>query len=249
MSFNCFAINKKDALIFLGVPLLLMAFLLIFEPVSIDLWIADHLYTHSTGFIGRRSFFLENILHERVKQAVYLIPLSALIGLLLSYCKLTIIPVWLRNHRRDLVYILLAMGLSTGIMPPLKRITAVQCPWSLERYGGVEHYSSLMQKRAPVVKSAGQCWPGGHASVGFSFFAFFFLFRDKSAQRAKKALKFTLTLGCLLGFGRMLQGAYFLSHNVWTMLIDWTICAALYFVMLAPQAQENIATSASSEQG
>jgi membrane-associated PAP2 superfamily phosphatase len=37
----------------------------------------------------------------------------------------------------------------------------------------------------------------------------------------------------------MLQGAHFLSHNVWTALIDWLICAALYRLMLYhPAAQE-----------
>jgi membrane-associated PAP2 superfamily phosphatase len=26
----------------------------------------------------------------------------------------------------------------------------------------------------------------------------------------------------------MMQGAHFLSHNLWTLLIDWTICLSCY---------------------
>jgi membrane-associated PAP2 superfamily phosphatase len=234
-------VTIKEVTLFIGVPVLLMALLMVFEPVSLDLWIADHLYIHGVGFIGKKSFFLEDILHDRVKQALYTVPVLALLGLIASYCKFSFIPTWLKSHRREMICILLAMGISTGIMPPLKRATAVQCPWSLDRYGGVEHYSSLMSPRAPAVKNKGLCWPGGHASAGFSFLAFFFLFRDKNATKAKKALIFAITLGSVLGFGRMLQGAHFLSHNVWTMLIDWTICAALYFVMLAPHTARTLA--------
>ncbi len=231
----------KEIGLFIGVPLLLMALLLIFDPVFIDLWITDHLYNPETGFIGKKSFFLEDILHDRAKQALYMVPIFALVGLLGSYCKFTFIPSWLKNHRRHMVYILLAMGVSTGVMRPLKLATAVQCPWSLDRYGGVEHYSSLTSPRAPAVKNTGQCWPGGHASAGFSFLAFFFLLRDKNTAKAKQALIFALTLGSVLGFGRMLQGAHFLSHNIWTMLIDWTICAALYFLFLARNTTKNFA--------
>lgn len=53
------SINIKEIGLFIGIPLLLMALLLIFEPVSIDLWIADHLYISGTGFIGKKSFFLK----------------------------------------------------------------------------------------------------------------------------------------------------------------------------------------------
>lgn len=237
------SINIKEIGLFIGIPLLLMALLLIFEPVSIDLWIADHLYISGTGFIGKKSFFLEDILHDRVKQVLYVVPILALVGLLASYRKLSFIPAWLKNHRRDMAYVLLAMGISIGVITTLKRETAVQCPWSLSRYGGVEQYSSLMSPRPPAIKNAGLCWPGGHASAGFSFLAFFFLFRDKNAARAKKALIFALTLGSVLAFGRMLQGAHFLSHNVWTVLIDWTVCATTYFLLLAPHAVKSSAPS------
>ena len=41
-----------------------------------------------------------------------------------------------------------------------------------------------------------------------------------------------ITLGITLSVSRMLQGAHFLSHNLWTALIDWLVCATLYRLML-----------------
>jgi membrane-associated PAP2 superfamily phosphatase len=30
----------------------------------------------------------------------------------------------------------------------------------------------------------------------------------------------------------MMQGAHFLSHNLWTLLLDWTICVLCYRALL-----------------
>lgn len=223
-----------DMRLALGIPLLAMVLLLVFEPTTIDLWIADHLYVPNVGFVGRHSYFLEDILHDRVKQVAYAVPILALAAVLLSYWRCLRIHPLLKENRRRLAYLFLAMSLSTGMVMPLKRATEVQCPWSLDRYGGVEHYSSLTSPRAAPVKHSGLCWPGGHASAGFSFFALFFALRDISSKKAKKALIAATLAGTILGFGRMLQGAHFLSHNIWTMLIDWSICTVLYRFILSP---------------
>jgi membrane-associated PAP2 superfamily phosphatase len=37
----------------------------------------------------------------------------------------------------------LALGLSTAFVTPLKQLTQVQCPWSLSQFGGSETYSKL----------------------------------------------------------------------------------------------------------
>lgn len=81
--------------------------------------------------------------------------------------------------------------------------------------------------------------PGGHASSGFSLLALFFLLRDKRPRSARAALLFALGLGAAFSLGRMMQGAHFLSHNLWTLLLDWTICLLCYRWILyrAPLAQ------------
>lgn len=62
----------------LGLPLLMMALLLVLPTTSIDFAITQYFYTPGVGFAGKHSYLLENILHERAKQAVILLGLLAL---------------------------------------------------------------------------------------------------------------------------------------------------------------------------
>lgn len=210
----------------LGPPLGLAALLLIVEPTRLDFALADYFYQPGTGFVGRHSALLENVFHDRVKQAVILLGVLALLGLALSLVR----PVW-AHLRRPLGYLVLAMGLSTAIVPPLKTLTGVQCPWSLSRYGGAETYSALLSPR-PATDKPGRCWPGGHASSGFALFALYFIWRDRRPRLARLAFAGALLLGCILSGARMMQGAHFLSHNLWTAIFDWLICLGLYRALL-----------------
>lgn len=80
----------------------------------------------------------------------------------------------------------------------------------------------------PAPANPGRCRPGGHASAGFSLLALFFVLRDRRPRAARIALVVALGLGSLFSLGRMLQGAHFLSHNLWTLLINWVICVLTY---------------------
>src|SRR5690606_31792840 len=120
-----------------------------------------------------------------------------------------------------------SLALSTSIVTPLKTLTGVHCPWSLNEFGGTQTYTPLLSERAPSEKP-GRCWPGGHASAGFALVALFFTLRDRRPRLARIALVVALGLGTVFSIGRMMQGAHFLSHNLWTLLLDWTICALNY---------------------
>lgn len=215
----------------LGIPLLLMALLLAFEPSQIDLALEDLLYVPGTGFIGNNSWFLENVLHDWAKRGVIAVGVIALAGALAGY----LFGAGLDKKRW--LYVFLSMAIASSAVMPLKRLTEVHCPWSLDRYGGVEHYSPLTSARATPVEKAGKCWPGGHASSGFCLFALFFALKDIRPRAARVALLVAMGLGITFSVGRMLQGAHFLSHNVWTALIDWTVSALLYQLMLRPAAR------------
>lgn len=210
----------------LGLPLLLMVLLLTLPHDNIDFAITDLFYTAGTGFAGKHSYFLENILHERAKEFVILLGLMAVLGLISSF----VYRPW-RWLRLPLGYLVLSISITTAIVTPLKVVTGVQCPWDLTEYGGTETYSSLLSARAPTSKP-GKCWPAGHATSGFVFFSLYFVLRDRRPRLAKTALVFAFALGSLLGLGRIMQGAHFLSHNIWTALFDWMIALGCYHLLL-----------------
>ena len=68
----------------LGIPVLLMALLLAFDPSPVDFALARLFYEPGQGFIGRSSFWLEDILHDRAKQALILLGVLAIAGFALS---------------------------------------------------------------------------------------------------------------------------------------------------------------------
>ncbi|MFW9605792.1 MAG: phosphatase PAP2 family protein [Pseudomonas sp.] len=206
-----------------GLPISLLIFLLIFDPTPLDFAISNWFYQPDVGFAGKRSYVLENILHDWAKQGVIAFGVLAILGFIGSWVR----PAW-AEWRRPLGYLILAMGISTAIVNPLKTLTKVHCPWSLVEYGGKETHTELLQQRAPTVEKGGRCWPAGHASSGFTLFALFFFLRDWRPRWALAAFWFAFVLGNILGIGRVMQGAHFFSHQLWTAGLDWLICLMLY---------------------
>lgn len=210
-----------------GLPLALLALMLLFEPSRLDFAISGLFFVQGQGFIGRHNSFLEDVLHDRAKQLVIVIGALAIVGFVLS-----LLPTRLRPLRRTLGYLVLAMGLSTSFVTPLKKVSQMHCPWSLEQYGGVENFSPLLGPRAEPVDKPGNCWPGGHAAAGFALFALFFALRNTHPRSAKAALIAAMTLGVVFSLVRIAQGAHFLSHNLWTASLCWLISLAVYDLML-----------------
>jgi membrane-associated PAP2 superfamily phosphatase len=211
----------------LGIPALLVLGLLLLEFTNLDMWLARLAYdSRARQFLGKHSFFLEDILHDRAKQAVIAIAVLSMLAFAASW-----VIDRLKPWRRELGCAVLSMALSTSFVTPLKAVTAVQCPWSLTQFGGSETYSKVFESR-PETEHPGRCWPGGHAATGFTLFALYFALRDRRPRMARYAFGLALGLGMVFSVGRMLQGAHFFSHNVWTAVFCWWICLGVYYAVL-----------------
>ena len=166
--------------VYLGIPAITAITLLLLELTSLDMDIAKMAYDPAAGgFIGKHSYFLENILHYRAKQVVIALGVLSFAGFVAS---VFIGP--LKSWKRELGCMVLSMALSTSFVTPVKAVTAVQCPWSLTEFGGHETYSELLSPR-PATDKPGRCWPGGHAATGFTLLALFFVLRDRRPRLAK----------------------------------------------------------------
>ena len=119
---------------------------------------------------------------------------------------------------------------SLGLMLLLKHGSGVACPWSTPAFSQktaqvIAPFSWLWTDVAPQ----GRCWPAGHASTVFCLFGLFF-----AARRLKKAWAgwvfiAVLVFGSLCAFGRMLQGAHFLSHSVASLLLEFTVAGLIFW--------------------
>lgn len=211
-------------------PLLAMALLLILPPEPLDFAVSRLFWQAGEGFPLRRDFWLQNVLHDGVRFVAVgfaVLFLSLLIGGVLHPRLRPRLKPW----RRHLTYLVIAIAAASALMPPLKAATRMHCPRELTEFGGRETYVPLT---APAVAhhKDGRCWPGGHAATAFSLLALFFALRDKRPRLARRILYAVLTAGTVLSAAQIIRGEHFLSHNVWTLLIDWTICLLLYRVLL-----------------
>ncbi|MDQ8936793.1 phosphatase PAP2 family protein [Acinetobacter rudis] len=141
----------------------------------------------------------------------------------------------LKSQRFLYGYMFLMSSLSTALIGFIKSQSSHACPIHMLKNsstGFIWDFSA----------TDGQCFPGGHASTGFALISGFFVYRLSQHKRAKMFLMFGLGIGFILGWGQMMRGQHFLSHNLWT---AWFIYAfnSVVFAVLAYKFPEKLSTS------
>lgn len=118
------------------------------------------------------------------------------------------------------VLVALLMGIGPLVVGVLKSSSAHSCPWDLVQFGG-HAVSYPLFGSIPENSGPGRCFPGGHASSGFSAMALFFLFWPRRPRLAWCCWWAALVLGTAMGFGQIMRGAHFMSHNLWAAWWVW----------------------------
>jgi membrane-associated PAP2 superfamily phosphatase len=89
-------------------------------------------------------------------------------------------------------------------------------------YGGIEAKTEWFENFTLLHEAGkGRCWPGGHASGGFTMMVLYFVALRYRWRHAKKLLAFTVMLGVIFGTTRIFQGWHFMSHTPWAGVIVW----------------------------
>ncbi len=235
----------------LGIALLLALLVFcLFDLTNIDRVISNALLDPSTGeFILRRSQLFETLTHKWPRVLPDWTGELAIIGALLSFIwpRLAEYPQGVRfaeqarlapllrfttTYRRDLFFVIVAFALTTGVIHYLKAHTSVYCPVETTLYGGKQLRYEWFENFTLLHKAGdGRCWPGGHASSGFTLLALYFIARRYRWQHAKALLCAILVLGIVFGTTRVLQGWHYMSHTFWAGIFVWlsTLLVALVF--------------------
>lgn len=219
--------------LWLALPLAIVAGLLVLDRTDFDLVIAARLYDPvARAFPLRTTFLFDTILHHWTKYIVVLLACLAWGGYLLAHA----VP-GMRSYRRELLFLGMALVLAPAAVAGLKLLSDRHCPWDVVQFGGFAPYLALLDP-APPGLTPGRCFPAGHATTGFSLMAFHFVGWSLTQRRLSRAgLTLGLMVGLGLGFGRMAQGAHFLSHVLWSGLVCWIVLVALYALILCPRTR------------
>ncbi|ERK18455.1 putative membrane protein [Pantoea sp. AS-PWVM4] len=190
------------AINFILLAFLASVFLLWSRHESLDIAISQFWFDPLTQrFPWQHNRWLDLINHRLLKDAIII---GGVVMLLRG--------IQIRDGRRVLVALLLGLGpLVIGI---LKAHSAHSCPWDLAMFGGKAANFTLLSA-VPENSGPGQCFPGGHASSGFAVMGLFFLWWPEKPRLALLALLAGIALGLLMGYGQVMRGAHFFSHNLW----------------------------------
>jgi len=210
-----------------GALLLAITATALIDRLQLDLALARWIYQlEGNRWSLRDQWLLSELLHHRGRQ------LS--ITLLAAFASLLIASLWaprLRSWRIPLTYLVLSPLCASGLVLLGKQITGVECPWSLQPFGGDLAYHSLWQQLFSR-DSTGRCFPAGHASAGYAWLALYFAATACCPQWRLTALCLALGLGLIFGITQQLRGAHFLSHDIWSLALCWASNALLAYGLL-----------------
>ena len=209
---------KKFMLRISAILIFSLAILIYVFPIygKIDLALIQPWIDQFGHFTERNNWYLVHLNHKVFKQLLIAVYLSFLVLWLASF-KLE----KLRPQRWLYGYMFVVSILSTALIGILKSQSAHACPWDMTEQtatGFIWNFTA----------THGHCFPGGHASTGFALITGFFVFRLVQPKRAWFYLTAGLLLGFMMGWGQMMRGAHFLSHNLWTGWIILCFNTALY---------------------
>lgn len=194
-----------------------LVFLLISRNQTLDIYLSDMWFSsQSQSFPLLDNYWLAVVNHVYVKNTIIT-------------CVLGIMLLGLVKRRYDWLIIALIIIAGPLVVSALKSVSTHSCPWDLVRYGGDGWEYPLL---GPVSEMTGKggCFPGGHASGGFALLGLFFIIYPYSKKWATTIAMCALCLGLLMGFGQVMRGAHFFSHNLWSAWWVWLTQLSLYFI-------------------
>ena len=206
--------------------------MLVIDRLGLDFRLADALYDlQGDAWSLKTHPLLETWLHRGGRT------LSQWMGggvILLLLASLLLRP--LRHWRRPLRYLFLAVAGGALAVSVIKQLVPMECPWDLARYGGDWPFVGLLTSR-PTGMPDSACFPAGHASAGYAWIALYFFLRRVRPRLRWLGLATGLGLGLAFGVTQQLRGAHFLSHDLWTLMLCWTISFGLAQRLLPPATQ------------
>jgi membrane-associated PAP2 superfamily phosphatase len=209
-----------------------------------DRWIAGHLYLwEGGGWALKDGFITRTLVHEGGKRLSALAWLCVVAAAAVAWRR----PAW-RAWRGPLLYLALAVLLSTSIVAWMKSWTHVDCPWDLVGFGGTRSYHDLLAALPPHAPP-GRCFPAGHASAGYAWLALFFFFERTHPAWRWRGLAVGLGAGLVFGISQQLRGAHFVSHDAWTLTICWLVALLLHQAMFVREAAVAPAPAATGREG
>ena len=223
------ALRRTSRLLPWSLPLLLLAW---WAARHVDMALAHGVF-HWEGdaWTLKRSLLLEATLHRGGR----LLSQAAWAGLLVAtllHWRSPASQAWTRPAAR----LLLAVFTSVACVAALKALTHMDCPWDLAGLGGDRAFVALFDAR-PLTMGPAACFPAAHAAGGYAWVALYFFLLQVAPGWRHAGLAVGLAAGLVFGVAQQLRGAHFLSHDVASLVVCWTV-ACIVETLSTPPSHE-----------
>jgi len=223
------------------VPLVLFAILApLFAFTHADLRIAHAVFFNAPRgeWVGNADWWTNQFIHQGGTWFVRSLVVAALI-----------VAVWgtfdrrIAEWRKPALYFAVSVILAVGSVGALKTVTNKDCPRDLTEFGGARAYVPLFAHRPPELRDA-RCFPAAHASAGYALLALYFMFLGRNRRWARRGLATGVLTGLIFGISQQSRGAHFISHDLWSAFIVWTVALSTYVVLFRARLWSASAESA-----
>lgn len=171
----------------------------------------------------KRHWLISGWLHDAAHDLVVAIYLLIVVLYLCS-----VFGMRLKAWRHGLSYLAVSLPAATLTVSLFKRLTRVDCPWSVVDFGGERSYQFWLQSIWSPLAGADHCFPSGHASSAYMFFGLYFFSLTFLPGRSRLILLLVISSGLLFGVAQQLRGAHFISHDLTSALLCWYVCLLLW---------------------
>ena len=184
-----------------------------------DLWFSGLFYSESAGFYLRNAWWVR-FLYEMVHPLAGVIILGLLIAMVYNLVRRRAVDPF---NTRAILYLLTVLALGPGLVVNVvfKSEWGRARPRDIVEFGGERTFT-------PAFAISDQCerncsFPSGHSSIPFALSAFAFVFW----RRRRLIYVGAAAFGGLVGLGRIVQGAHFLSDVVFSGIFVFVIAYLL----------------------
>lgn len=202
---------------------------------NIDIWLEDWFFDAAQhNFPWRNHWFATDFAHGSLKNVI--IQSGTLLLLVMLFDQVWRIRKMDHFWRYRLQIVAWSSVLVPAVIRGIKRLSVLNCPWDIDRYGGHVPYLKLFD-HVPADWVPGHCFPAGHASTGLWLAALCVFWLPQSPRKALAVFAAGLSVGLALGWIQQMRGAHFLSHTLWS---GWI--ASVIVVLLVAIYQRRLLT-------
>ena len=140
----------------------------------------------------------------------------------------------LKKYSKPLLFLFVSSVSGPIIIAILKNSTHIYCPWSLRIFGGDKPYIKLFDAVDSSL-SIGHCFPGGHSGGGFAFISLYYFFMLVNPKYRFYGLGAGVFIGSFFGLTQEVRGAHFLSHDIFSLFICWSLTSIIFIMFFYKQ--------------